>query len=435
MEIPRNLPLSLPAPYFLLEVLITVSFALHILFVNLMVGGSILTLIFQIRGLQKKFYDHIAHEIAKTITVNKSLAVVLGVAPLLIMNTLYTMFFYSANSLTGIAWILVIPLVVIAFLLTYLHKYSWEKLDDQKKLHIAIGMIATFLFLVIPLIFLTNANLMLFPKRWPEVHGFLSALTLPNVFPRYFHFLAASLAVISLFMVWYTGYSQKIQEILKEHNLTSGFLKRKFYSIAFVVTLAQFLFGPLLLFTLPSHGISYLMLLCVFIGVILALVLLWFLWKEVSIEEEYVGRFFIRILITFNFVVTFMVLSRHIYREQALADAKMQMEQKTQVWADLVDKARTEAAIEAVKPKDPTLLGKSVFDSVCSACHDLNKTLIGPPITEIISIYKDNPEGIVAWSLKPGRKRPNSPPMSPMTHVKLADLKAVAKWMLAQKNK
>jgi cytochrome c len=99
--VPNDIPLELPLPEWLLVVLLIVSFLAHIVFVNVMVGGSILTLWGQIKGLKNKDYDVFAHEVAKTITVNKSIAVVLGVAPLLCINTLYTVYFYSANALTG----------------------------------------------------------------------------------------------------------------------------------------------------------------------------------------------------------------------------------------------------------------------------------------------------------------------------------------------
>ena len=203
--VPKDIPLPLPLPEWLLVTLLIVSFLFHIIFINLMVGGSLVTLWAQIKGLKDKRFDNFAHEIAKTITVNKSLAVVLGVAPLLSINTLYTVYFYSANALTGFAWILIIPLVTIAFLLTYLHKYTWYSLEKNKTIHIGIMALAVLNFLVIPLIFLTNVNLMMFPEKWGTVKGFISALLLPNVFPRYFEFLGACIAVTGIFIVWYNG--------------------------------------------------------------------------------------------------------------------------------------------------------------------------------------------------------------------------------------
>ena len=125
VPIPLDLPLPLPAVRSHLEVAIVLTFLLHILFVNLMVGGSVLTFVFQLLGRRHRDYDRLARQIGATITVNKSLAVVLGVGPLLAMNALYTLYFYSANALTGAAWISIVPLVAMAFLVTSAHKYSW----------------------------------------------------------------------------------------------------------------------------------------------------------------------------------------------------------------------------------------------------------------------------------------------------------------------
>jgi cytochrome c len=104
--------------------------------------------------------------------VNKSLAVVLGVAPLLSINVLYTLYFYSSNALTGNIWISIVPWVAVSFLLLYLHKYSWDRLADNKPVHLGILGIGVFSFLLIPFIFLTNINLMLFPEKWGEFRDF-----------------------------------------------------------------------------------------------------------------------------------------------------------------------------------------------------------------------------------------------------------------------
>ena len=141
--IPKDIPLEMPLPEWLLVTLLIVAFLAHIIFINLMLGGSIITLWAQIKGLKNKEYDTFAHEVAKTITVNKSMAVVLGVAPLLCINTLYTIYFYSANALTGFALILIIPLVTVSFLLTYLHKYTWDALAESRRVHIGIIDAAT----------------------------------------------------------------------------------------------------------------------------------------------------------------------------------------------------------------------------------------------------------------------------------------------------
>ena len=205
--VPRDLPLPLPLPEGVLSVLLVVFFLVHILFVNLMVGGSILVVVAEWLGQKSARWDRLGLAIAKTVTVNKSLAVVMGIGPLLCINLLYTLQWYSANALTGHAWLMIVPLVTVAFLLTYLHKYTWDTWTEGKKKtwHFLTGMAAALLFLSIPFIFLANVNLMLFPGEWEKVRGFFSSLTIGNVLPRYLHFLAASVAMSGLFLVGWLG--------------------------------------------------------------------------------------------------------------------------------------------------------------------------------------------------------------------------------------
>ena len=431
--IPHDIPLPLPAAEWLLKTLLVVSFVAHILFVNLMVGGSILTLIYEIKGRANKTYDDLAYFIAQTITVNKSLAVVLGVAPLLLINVLYTVWFYAANALTGSVWILVIPLVTVAFLLTYLHKYSWHKMQDNKFIHISIIACVVAIFLFIPLIFLTNINLMLFPDRWGQVKGFISALTLPNVFPRYFHFLAASLAATGLFLVWMIKSNRWIskESPLWQHRFL---LTKQFYSISFVTSALQFIIGPLVLFTLPTQGLSLKMLLALCTGVIFAIPALWLMWKELQSSSEKLGQHLTNIAVLLFLTVLLMATGRHFYRDQALAAHKKAVMEKTDEYQELVRAAQNEKKSEAAileKSGDTLLKGKDLF-ATCAACHGLENRLVGPPIKEIQKIYTNNPDGIVQWSKNPGKKRADYPQMPPMP-LPDSDLKAIADYILSLK--
>jgi cytochrome c len=281
IPVPKDIPLPLPLPEGVLVFLLIVSFLLHILFVNLMVGGSILTLWAEIKGTKNsknKEYDRLAKEIANTITVNKSLAVVIGVAPLLTINALYTVFFYSANALTGTLWISIVPLVTIAFLLLYFHKYSWEKYKDKKRFHIWINGIAVVILLFVPLIFLTNINLMLFPGKWVSIKGFFSAMFLSNVIPRYLHFLCASLAVTGIFLFWYMKRKQYDFEARFKDFSRTGVLK-KWYTLALGASLLQLGLGPLNFFTLPWHAVTWGLAIIFIIGIVFALLAMFLVWS------------------------------------------------------------------------------------------------------------------------------------------------------------
>ncbi|MBN1634813.1 MAG: cytochrome C [Ignavibacteria bacterium] len=321
--IPRDIPLPLPMPEWLLVFLLIISFLLHILFVNLMLGGTLLTFILQIMGLKKKKYDRLAREIEITITVNKSLAVVIGVAPLLIINTLYTLYFYSANALTGYAWISIIPLVIIAFLILYYHKYKWIQYENKKKKHIAILGIALIVLLFVPLIFLSNISLMLFPERWADVRGFFSSLLIENVIPRYLHFLTGTVAVTGLFIFGYFGRkSYPIKEKLPD--FTKDEIKEKAYKLTFYATLSQLVFGPLLFFTLPWHGVDWNLAYIIIAGVLIAAVAMTLLWLELKRKE--LGKRFIIIIILISITVLLMGWGRHTYRANVIEPHKKLMQ-------------------------------------------------------------------------------------------------------------
>lgn len=437
--VPKDIPLPLPVPEWLLVTLLVVSFLLHIVFIHLMVGGSLLTLWAQIKGLKEDKYDQFAHEVAKTITVNKSLAVVLGVAPLLSINTLYTVYFYSANALTGFAWILIIPLVIIAFLLTYLHKYTWDALKDNRRLHIAIIGAATGIFLVIPLIFLTNVNLMMFPEKWGTVKGFLSALTLPNVFPRYFEFLGASLTVTGIFTVWYNGRKNyEVEEIYV--GLSRGDLKKIGYSVTAVGLALQILFGFVILFTLPSKGLGFVVISLMIVNGALLFAALWFTYK--TLIKKDVLQIDIHFKKIFTIVAIYFVVyggSRQMYRQNALHQHRELMAMQTESFleaskdAALNFKEGDEAALELDPALGDLAKGAAIFQSNCSACHNKDIKLVGPPVKEMVSIYADNSAQLKQWIKAPGKKRPDFPQMPGFPQLSEDDLNELSKYILSIK--
>jgi cytochrome c len=426
--IPRDIPLPLPASQGFLEGLLIIAFIAHILFVNLMVGGSILVLGFEIRGLRNRDFDKLARALAMTVTVNKSMAVVLGVAPLLLINVLYTIHFYTANALTGIAWILLVPAIAVTFLLLYLHKYTWDRLASLKGVHIAIMGIAVALFLVIPLVFLANVTLMMFPDRWTGIRGFWSALTLPSIFPRYFHFLCASLILTSLFGVWYFGRAKFPAEETFE-TLTRPALRRIFYSVAFSVSLAQFIVGPLVLFTLPSQGFHSSVVITILLGACVAIPAVWMMWKELAVPEPH-GKRLPFIIGYLSITVLCMAMGRHMYRGVALAEHRAAMQEATRQWVD--DSAQ--AAYDLRTGRERAVAGVSdgqhLFQNTCAACHGVDRRIVGPPLTEIAQIYAGNPNGIVTWARAPGKKRADAPQMPPFASLGDERLRQIAEYML-----
>lgn len=432
--IPRDIPLPMPGDPTFFKVLLVVSFLTHILFVNLMVGGSLLTMIFEMMGIKDKRFDHLAHEIAKTVTVNKSVAVVLGVAPLLLINVLYTVYFYSANSLTGYAWASIIPLVAVAFLLLYWHKYSWETMEKPK--HILVGMGALAIFMFIPLVFLSNINLMLHPERWTSQAGFLSVVTSDiNIWARYLHFLMGSLAVTGLFVAYWFGRASFPAE-----ERTPGFerpqMRRLGYQLAYGATIANFVIGPTVLISLSVRGISVGMLVVIFLGVLPAMLAVHFMKEELNGPDALLGRRLVPVVGLLTLTVVMMGGGRHMYRETITEPHRKLVAAKTQAWVEKVETAQARLAqkdqeVLASVAKMPHALGKEAFTTSCSACHASGMKLVGPSVEEITEIYANDKTGLISWIENPGKKREGMPQMPSFAHLGDEKLEAIAGYLLS----
>lgn len=431
MPVPRDLPLPLPLPELWLKVMIVPVFLLHILFVNLTVGAAIFTVIFEYAGFRDSRYDRLALAVCRSITINKSLAVVLGIAPLLIINLLYTTQFYAANALTGHAWVLLIPLISLAFLLSYLHQYSWASWTGRRKArHWLTGLSSAALFLAIPLIFLSNVNLMLLPETWSQASGFFRSLQFGNVFPRYLHFLGASITLTALYLAWSLGRRAPDDEAI------SGFapseLIRKFYTWALALTALQLFFGPLLLLTLDWSHVSPLLLLLLCLALLFVIPAVWLLAREVRQPVPSLGWRYPLVLASLAATVLGMGTIRHLYRENAVAQHREKVAERTAEFASIEGgtQMRLRAGLGVGESSLGPRSGETVFKQICGSCHDPTEQTNAPSLKEIQSIYKDNPDGIIKWAKAPGKKRAQFQAMPSMAHLEEEELRRVAQYML-----
>jgi parallel beta-helix repeat protein len=75
--------------------------------------------------------------------------------------------------------------------------------------------------------------------------------------------------------------------------------------------------------------------------------------------------------------------------------------------------------------------GKLTYYAVCSGCHAYNSRLIGPAVTDIQALYKNNPEGLMNYITDPIDKRDDYPEMPPQNYLSEETRKAVAEYMLS----
>ena len=233
-------------------------------------------------------------------------------------------------------------------------------------------------------------------------------------------------------MFWYLGRERYPFEERFKH-LDRYTLKRKAYSLTLGASFAQMLIGPIVLITLPVKGIGANMLLMIAAGVAMALPAMWWMWKAISGPKEHLDRNFPRIALLMTLVVVCMGYGRHLYRANALAPHRALMAQRTAEFERLSREARNEEALVINERGNEPIDGAELFTRMCGACHKPDEKLVGPPITEMIDLYADDPAALKAWIKAPGKKRPDYPQMPGFPQLSKAELDAVAAYILTPK--
>ena len=204
--IPQADPLALPAPAWLLWGLLILTFTLHLLAMNLVLGGSIIGACTRLTARRGSAYDaRLAGWIAKAMPVLIASAVTLGVAALLFEQVLYGRLFFVSAVLMAWFWFAVIPLLLVAYYGAYALAFRRAAID-ARAVGLAFGI--ALAFAVIGLVYTHNMSLMLRPFEFVALYradprGLHLAWHDPALLPRFLHVLLGAIAVAGLGVAGY----------------------------------------------------------------------------------------------------------------------------------------------------------------------------------------------------------------------------------------
>ncbi|GAB6057333.1 hypothetical protein [Desulfonatronum parangueonense] len=195
--IPEALPIPVEWGWFYAFLLLT--FVLHLLFMNVMLGSSVIALVHHLRGKEES--EPLTVDISRKLPLIVAFTVNFGVAPLLFLQVLYGQFLYTSSVLMAVYWLAVVGLVMAAYLSAYIYDFSYVSLGRFRTVFIAVTALC---LLFTAFIYTNNMTLMLRPEAWPTYFdnpgGTLLNLEDRTLIPRYLHFVVASLAVSGLFL-------------------------------------------------------------------------------------------------------------------------------------------------------------------------------------------------------------------------------------------
>lgn len=195
--IPPADPLGIPAPAWVFEFLYVLTFFLHIIFMNFILGGMLIILWNEWVN-SKKPHVLTANKIAlKVMPSALSFAITMGVAPLLFVQLLYGQFFYTSNIVMGFYWFSIFILVMIGFYLIYILISQRSKTNEPNFIVRIVSVIAWIIFLFVALLFTNNAVLTENPHYWEAIYTGQASWLAPDpaLLPRYLHNVIGAVAV------------------------------------------------------------------------------------------------------------------------------------------------------------------------------------------------------------------------------------------------
>ena len=166
--VPMPEVLPQPAPTLLLNVLLQLTFFLHVLAMNVVLGGSLLALHWRftrqdedaaVRSRFLAIFD-------KALPVALAATVTLGVAPLLFLQVLHGRLFFTSSILMGWLWLGLVPLVIAAYYGAYALASGAGSAGVRRSLAVAVALLAA----AVAFLQVTNATRSLRPETFADVH-------------------------------------------------------------------------------------------------------------------------------------------------------------------------------------------------------------------------------------------------------------------------
>lgn len=209
--------LGIPSPYWLFLVLMAVTLLLHLLFMNYVLGGTLVAIGLNVRAMLRPAAraesNRLATLIFQAIPVAISFAITAGVAPLLFVQVLYAPYFYTSSIMLGFVWLSMVGLLIVGFYMAYLVANRGTnallgrtgRWDDKPGRRLLVTLLAAACFLAIGWI-LTNTHVLSIladlghwarDDRWRQNVLYAGHRT---VVPRLLHFIIGALAVSGMWI-------------------------------------------------------------------------------------------------------------------------------------------------------------------------------------------------------------------------------------------
>ena len=395
----------------LIEPLILLMLGFLLPFIGLLLVSSAASVSFRLLGRS----EELAGDLIDLPMRKPSNWIIFGLTPLLTLIFLCNQYFFDTGLPVG-TWL---------FRLTILFTLSFLALAlYQRTLKIAAGAVGTGVLLLATFLFINTFSLLADPEKWAFIR-----LPVPGIFsirsivPFLLYFAIAHLftgaTILFLRFQWF------------ERNLRTPEDERPlFRDIGLSVLLAGAAgIPPLLLWDSHTAPLFALRPEVFTLGLfILGLLFIITLLAIGMIMERHTKSGWLTFVLALGVVVLFSG------RQQTLASIA-NSEHELHMIAELTDQremlvADREELYAASSELDPDA-GEQIFTRICSACHDFDNRVVGPPYSTVLPKYVDDLDALVGYIFRPEKIDPDYPAM-PGQGLNRAEARAVAVYLIEQ---
>jgi hypothetical protein len=248
----------LPGPVWLFQVLLVLTFFLHLVFMNLTLGGTLIAAVSRLVSKGRNG-DHRTVLTSRLMRVNSygiALTITTGIAPLLFIQVLYQQYFYTATILLGWIWFAFLVMLVVGYYAAYVFNLRFDGASGKSTAGTLWLFLSAVLFLLIAAVHVAVNLIHAQPGKWATIEANpWSILSDPAYFPRLLHFVLAGVAFSGLVMAWWAA-----RRAAEGRDVElNGRLARYAWRWALWATVAQIVDGVALLMLLPKHVLLGLM--------------------------------------------------------------------------------------------------------------------------------------------------------------------------------
>ena len=253
--IPALDPTPIPGPEWLFQGLLVFTFILHLLFMNLTLGGTILAAIARLtaRGGEDDHRSALADRLVTINTFGISLTITTGIAPLLFVQVLFPQFFYTATILLGWIWFALLVSLMVGYYAVYAYKFGRARAARSRAGGAGWLVAAAVLFLLVAMTQVAVNLIHAQPEGWADfARSPLLVLGDGAYWPRLLHFVLAALSLSAGAIAWWSV-RQAGKGIAPDLN---GRMARYAWRWLLWATVAQIAGGFVLLMVLPAEVMS-----------------------------------------------------------------------------------------------------------------------------------------------------------------------------------